>query len=61
MAGMTNTEPPTTIPAVAPIVTTLTFSRMVERRFSIGSAEKPMARMAIGMADSIPCPSFKAT
>ena len=39
----------------------LTFSRIVERRFSTGSAEKPIARIAIGMADSMPWPSFSAT
>jgi hypothetical protein len=41
---------------VAPRATTFRFSSRVERRAAM--AEKPMARMAMGMADSIPWPSF---
>ena len=63
MAGMVKTEPPATIPDVAPIARTLTFSSSVEaRRFMnlTAKTEKPTARIEIGIADSIPCPSFSA-
>jgi hypothetical protein len=56
IAGIVNVEPPTTMPAQAPSVTMLTFSRSVDLRFAI--TEKPIARIAIGIADSIPCPSL---
>jgi len=44
--GITNTAPPTIIPAVAPNETMFTFSRSVDLRFA--TAENPMARIAIG-------------
>ena len=56
IAGMVNVDPPTTIPAHAPSVTMLTFSSSVDLREAI--AEKPIARIAIGIADSMPWPSL---
>jgi hypothetical protein len=52
IAGIVKVEPPTTIPAHAPSVTMLTFSSSVDLRLAI--AEYPIARMAIGIADSMP-------
>ena len=46
------------MPEVAPIATMLTFSSSV--LLPRKSAEKPTARMAMGMAGSIPCPSLSA-
>ena len=63
MAGMVKTEPPATIPEVAPMARTLTFSRRVEARawrVWTTKAEKPTARIEMGMADSMPWPSFSA-
>ncbi len=63
MAGIVNTEPPATIPDVAPIASTLTFSSSVEARAAHSRttrAEKPTARIEIGIADSMPWPSFSA-
>ena len=63
MAGMVKTEPPATIPEVAPMARTFTFSSRLEARpFSTLTArvEKPTARIEMGMADSMPCPSFRA-
>ncbi len=60
---MVKTEPPATIPEVAPIASTWTFSSSVEARdFRIFTAktEKPTARIEIGIADSIPWPSLRA-
>lgn len=60
---MVKTDPPAMIPEVAPIARTFTFSSRVEaRRFMnlTASTENPTARIEIGMADSIPCPSFSA-
>jgi hypothetical protein len=54
-----NTEPPTTIPAVAPSEMMFTFSRSVDLRAR--TAERPIARIAIGIADSMPWPSLSAT
>jgi hypothetical protein len=58
-----NTEPPATIPEVAPSARTLTFSRRVEPRECrkrTAATEKPTARIEIGIADSIPWPSLSA-
>jgi len=60
---MVNTDPPAMIPEVAPIASTFTFSSSVEARLFMNLAaktENPTARMDIGIADSIPCPSFSA-
>src|SRR5512141_3076561 len=60
---MVKTEPPATMPDVAPIARTLTFSSSVDaRRFrnAVANAEKPTARIEIGIADSMPWPSFSA-
>ena len=57
------TEPPATIPDVAPMARTFTFSRSVEPREArtfTKRTEAPTARIEIGIADSIPCPSFSA-
>jgi hypothetical protein len=58
IAGMVKTDPPTRMPEVAPMARTLTFSSRVERRAS--RAEKPIARIEIGIADSMPWPSLSA-
>ena len=58
IAGMVNTDPPTRIPEVAPMARMLTFSSRVDLRAS--SAENPMARIEMGIADSIPWPSLSA-
>ena len=58
IAGITKTEPPTTIPEVAPIARMLTFS--IKMLFLFARAENPTARMLIGIAVSIPCPNFNA-
>jgi hypothetical protein len=51
-------EPPAMMPEVAPMATMLTFSsRVLLRR---ASAERPTARMAIGMAGSMPWPNLSA-
>ena len=50
-------------PEVAPNATTFTFSRSVEPRAArtfTKRTEAPTARIEIGIADSIPCPSFSA-
>ena len=63
IAGIVKTEPPATMPDVAPIASTLTFSSSVDaRRFrnAVAKAEKPTARIEIGIADSMPWPSFSA-
>ena len=64
MAGIVKTEPPATMPEVAPMARTFTFSSSVEARATSGTrtakTEKPTARIEIGMADSIPWPSFSA-
>ncbi len=63
MAGIVKTDPPAMMPDVAPIASTLMFSVRVEaRRFRKRTAktENPTARIEIGIADSIPCPSFSA-
>ena len=60
---MVKTEPPATMPEVAPIARTFTFSSSVEARGArkrTARAEKPTARIEMGMADSIPWPSFRA-
>ncbi len=60
---MVKTDPPATMPEVAPMARTLTFSRSDEpralRNFT-AKTEKPTARIEIGIADSIPCPSLSA-
>ncbi len=58
MAGMVKTDPPTTMPEVAPMARMFTFSIMMLLRATM--AEKPMARMEMGMAVSMPWPSFRA-
>ena len=58
-AGMVNTAPETTCEEFAPTDCTITFSRIVLLRFE--SCENPMPRMAMGMAASMPWPSFSAT
>ncbi len=55
---MTNTVPPTMIPAVAPSVITCRFSSTVDGRRAM--AENPTARIAIGIAVSMPWPSLSA-
>ena len=63
IAGIVNTEPAAMIPEVAPMARTFTFSSKLEARDCrslVASTEKPTARMEMGMADSIPCPSFSA-
>ena len=60
---MVKTEPPATMPEVAPIARTFTFSRRVEARRArtrTEKAEKPTARIEMGMADSMPWPSLRA-
>ena len=63
MAGMVNTVPPATIPEVVPMARMLTFSRRVLRRRArvTRNPETPMATMEMGMAVSIPWPTFRAT
>ena len=51
------------MPEVAPIASTLTFSSRLDARAAqarTASAEKPTARIEIGIADSMPWPSFSA-
>ncbi len=62
MAGMVKTDPPTTMPEVAPMARMFTFSMRPLFLMAILAmkAEKPMARILIGMAVSMPCPSLSA-
>lgn len=51
------------MPEVAPIARTFTFSRSVDARDArtfTKRTDAPTARIEIGIADSIPCPSFSA-
>ena len=60
---MVKTDPPAMMPDVAPMASTFTFSSSVEGRDlrkRAAKTEKPTARIEIGMADSIPWPSFSA-
>ena len=59
MAGMTKTEPPATMPEVAPDRQGYSRSsmRIVLRR---ALAENPTAKMLMGIAVSMPCPSLSA-
>jgi hypothetical protein len=63
IAGMVKTDPPATMPDVAPIARTFTFSRRLDGRRArtrAARAEEPTARIEMGMADSIPWPSLRA-
>jgi hypothetical protein len=57
-AGIVNTAPDTTCDELAPIDWMITFSRMVLLRENSG--DRPIARIAIGIAASIPCPTLSA-
>jgi hypothetical protein len=62
-AGMTKTLPPAMMPLVAPMARMFTFSSRVEARLLrnfTANTEKPTARMEMGMALSMPWPSFRA-
>jgi len=57
-AGMVKAAPLTTWLELAPMLWMITFSRIVFLRGK--KRESPTARMAMGMAASMPCPSFRA-
>src|SRR5208283_4131810 len=55
-AGTVNTAPATTPPATPPNPVMITFSSRLDRR--LYNRASPIARIEIGIADSITCPTF---